>query len=102
MTRTPGFGWAFFSRLLKESIMTIENSELNSGEGLRNSNEGLKGGTGDGNRLVIADLARGFTTLPDPDEAPSYLPQNNDDGENYVGNMFDRGGFLKRPQGWER
>ena len=82
--------------------MTIENSELNTSGALRSSNAGLTGGTGDGNKLLVADLAKGFTALPDPADAPAWLPQNADDGETYIGNPLDRGGFVTRPEGWER
>jgi hypothetical protein len=43
--------------------MPIETSDLNDSPALRSSNEGLTGGTGDGNRFVVEDLARGFVPL---------------------------------------
>lgn len=82
--------------------MTIENSDLNNSADLPASNDGLTGGSGDGNRLLLADLAQGYTRLDPPPLVPSWLPQNVDDGENYVGTPLDRGGFLTRPEGWER
>lgn len=80
----------------------IENSELNTSGPLKSSDAGLTGGSGDGNDPSLADLAKGYTALPDPEAVPHWLPQNADDGENYVGNPLDRGGFAGRPEGWER
>lgn len=61
--------------------MPIENSDLNDSPALKASNEGLKGGTGDGNRFLIADLERGFVRIDaEPQLAPfdlhdmPYLP----------------------------
>lgn len=82
--------------------MPIENSELNTSGALPASNAGLTGASGDGNDPSLHDLAQGYSVLPKPDSAPSWLPQNADDGENYVGNPFTRGGFAGRPEGSER
>lgn len=83
--------------------MTIENSELNKSGPLKASTASLTGGSGSGNDLSLADLARGFSKEPDPEQVPHWLPQNADDGENYVGDTFgDRGGFAHRPKGIER
>lgn len=82
--------------------MTVENSELNTSGALPSSNTGLSGGSGDGNSLLLADLAQGYTKPGAPAPVPSWMPQNVDDGENYVGDPLNRGGFLTRPEGWER
>jgi hypothetical protein len=83
--------------------MTIENSELNKSGPLKSSNASLTGGSGTGNDLSLADLARGFSKEPDPETVPHWLPQNADDGENYVGDIFaERPGFAHRPRGNER
>lgn len=83
--------------------MTIENSELNTSGPLKSSNAGLTGGSGDGNRLVVADLARGYTVYGGPADVPAWLPQNSDNGDTYVGDTFDPPqGFAERPAGWER
>lgn len=82
--------------------MSIENSDLNSGPGLPSSDASLTGGSGDGNSLALADLAKGYVVDPPPPTVPNWLPQNANDGENYVGNPIDRGGFAGRPQGFER
>jgi hypothetical protein len=87
---------------LKEVTMTIENSDLNTSGALKSSNDGLTGGTGDGNDPSVADLARGFSAVTAPQAAPTWLPQNANDGENYVGDPYDRGGFAGRPMGRER
>jgi hypothetical protein len=83
--------------------MTIENSTLNDSAALPNSNASLTGGSGDGNSLSLADLAKGYSSLPAPERIPHWLPQNADDGENYVGDPFgERGGAAGRPHGNER
>lgn len=82
--------------------MTVENSELNTSDALPSSNTSLSGGSGNGNNLLLADLARGYTQPDPPAPVPSWLPQNVDDGENYIGDPLNRGGFLTRPEGWER
>lgn len=83
--------------------MSIENSDLNDGPNLKSSNAGLTGGSGDGNRFVIADLEQGYVKLDGPVRVPHFLPQNDDSGENYIGDPFNPpGGFLGRPEGWER
>jgi hypothetical protein len=83
--------------------MTIEKSELNSSGPLPSSNASLTGASGDGNSPAQGDLAKGFTKLADPEKVPHWLPQNADDGENYVGDVFaERGGFAGRPRGSER
>lgn len=82
--------------------MTIENAELNTSAALPDSDTGYSGGSGSGNDPSMAVLKAGFAKLPDPEVAPRYLPQNADDGENYVGNPLDRGGFCSRAEGWER
>lgn len=46
--------------------MAIENSELNDSPALKQSNESLKGGSGDGNTFVIADLERGYVNVGVP------------------------------------
>jgi hypothetical protein len=46
--------------------MAIENSELNTSPALPASNENLKGGSGDGNSIALADLERGFLREPPP------------------------------------
>lgn len=47
--------------------MAIENSELNDSPPLKASNEGLKGGSGDGNRFTIVQLEHGFLPVePSP------------------------------------
>lgn len=43
--------------------MTIETSELNASPALPASNDSLKGGSGDGNSFVLADLQRGYTDV---------------------------------------
>lgn len=82
--------------------MTIENAELNTSAALPDSDTSYSGASGDGNAPSMATLKAGFARLPAPEVAPRYLPQNTDDGENYVGNPLERGGFLTRPEGWER
>lgn len=82
--------------------MTIENSTLNDSAALPVSDASYSGASGDGNSPSLTTLKTGFAKTPDPEAAPSYLPQNADDGENYVGNRQERGGFLTRPEGWER
>jgi hypothetical protein len=83
--------------------MTIENSTLNDSAPLSNSNDSLTGGSGDGNSLSLADLARGYSSVSPPPPIPHWLPQNADDGENYVGDPFgERGGVVGRPRGSER
>jgi len=83
--------------------MSIENSDLNTSGPLASSNDGLTGGTGTGNDPSVSDLARGYSTQPAPESIPHWLPQNADDGENYVGDVFgERGGFAGRPRGSER
>lgn len=83
--------------------MTIENSELNKSGPLKSSNDGLSGASGTGNDPSLADLAKGFSDVPAPEKVPHWLPQNADDGENYVGDTFgERGGFAGRPRGSER
>jgi hypothetical protein len=83
--------------------MTIENSELNRSGPLKSSNDGLTGGTGTGNDPSVSDLGKGFSTVAAPEKVPHWLPQNADDGENYVGDIFgERGGFAGRPRGSER
>ena len=83
--------------------MTIENSALNTSGALKSSNESLTGASGDGNDPSQADLTKGFSNVAAPEKIPHWLPQNADDGENYVGDVFgDRGGFAGRPRGSER
>jgi hypothetical protein len=82
--------------------MTIENSDLNTSGALPASNGSLTGASGDGNDPSLADLAKGFSTVPAPEAVPTWMPQNANDGENYVGDPFDRGGFAGRPMGRER
>lgn len=82
--------------------MTIENAELNTSAVLRDSDTSYQGGSGNGNDPSMATLKAGYAKLPAPDVPPRYLPQNTDDGENYIGNPLDRGGFASRPEGWER
>lgn len=82
--------------------MTIENSTLNDSAALPASDTSYSGASGTGNSPSLATLKAGFAKLPDPEAVPHYLPQNADDGENYVGNPLERGGFLTRPEGWER
>jgi hypothetical protein len=86
----------------QEVGMTIENSTLNDSAALPSSDIGYSGASGDGNDPSMAALKAGFAKLPDPETPANYLPQNANDGENYVGSPFERGGFLTRPQGWER
>lgn len=82
--------------------MTIENAELNNSAALRDSNASYTGASGTGNDPSMAALKAGYLKVDDPEVPPRYLPQNTDDGENYVGNPLERGGFLTRPEGWER
>ena len=82
--------------------MTIENSELNTSDALPDSDTSYTGASGTGNDPSMAALKAGFAKVDDPEVAPRYLPQNTDDSENYVGNPLERGGFLTRPEGWER
>lgn len=83
--------------------MTIENSELNKSGALKSSNEGLTGGSGDGNNPSVSDLAKGFSDVPAPEKSPGWMPQNACDGTNYVGDTFgERGGFAGRPTGNQR
>ena len=82
--------------------MTIENAELNTSAALHDSDASYTGASGTGNDPSMATLKKGFAKLADPETPPHYLPQNTDDGENYVGNPLERGGFLTRPEGWER
>lgn len=82
--------------------MTIENAELNTSAALTESSVSYSGASGDGNEPSMATLKAGFAKIDKPEVAPRYLPQNTDDGENYVGNPLERGGFLARPEGWER
>jgi hypothetical protein len=78
--------------------MTVENSELNTSGPLPGSNAGLTGGTGDGNRLLVADLARGYTDVGGQHMVlPSFWLQ---EGMSAVPD--ERSGFLTRPAGWER
>lgn len=72
--------------------MTVENSELNTSGPLRSSNVGLTGGSGDGNRLLVTDLARGYSSISERPAMPDWL-QLSDATEH---------GFLTRPEGWER
>lgn len=81
----------------------IENSKLNTSGPLPDGTEAsMSGGSGDGNSPSMAALRRGFLATPDPETPPRWLPQNADDGENYVGDGMVDGGFLTRPEGWER
>jgi hypothetical protein len=83
--------------------MTIENSELNKSGALPSSNANKTGASGDGNDPSLADLTQGFSKQAAPEKIPHWLPQNADDGENYVGDTFgERGGFAGRPRGSER
>lgn len=70
--------------------MTIENSTLNEGRALRESNASYSGASGDG-CPNMADLKRGFSELADPQHAHTPFAE-----------AVERGGFLSRPQGWER
>jgi hypothetical protein len=70
--------------------LTIENSTLNDSRALRESNASYSGASGDG-CPDVATLKRGFAELPDP--APTFTP---------FAEALDKGGFLTRPQGWER
>jgi hypothetical protein len=70
--------------------MTIENSTLNEGPALRESNAAYTGASGDG-CPDVATLKRGFAELADPQPQLTYF-----------GEGVNRGGFLTRPQGWER
>lgn len=81
--------------------MTIENSTLNDGAALPSSDTSYSGASGDGCPDQVT-LKRGFAKLPDPEAVPHYLPQNSDNGDTYVGDPMERGGFLTRPEGWER
>jgi hypothetical protein len=81
--------------------MTIENSTLNTSAALPASDASYTGGSG-GNDPSLATLKAGFAKLADPETPMHWLPQNADNGENYVGNPRERGGFCDRPQGWER
>jgi hypothetical protein len=82
--------------------MTIENAELNTSATLKESDTSYSGGSGDGNDPSLTALKAGYAKVADPAKVPHYLPQNTDDGENYVGDPFERGGFCDRPQGWQR
>lgn len=74
----------------------MKTIDLNDSPALPESSESISGGTnGAVDGASTADLQRGFTKIPAPE-------QTNDSGENSVGNPYDRGGFLNRPQGWER
>jgi hypothetical protein len=49
----------------------------------------------------VRALRRGYTKLGEgARDGPGE--RQDDDGTNYVGDPHDRGGFLGRPQGWER
>lgn len=82
--------------------MTIENSTLNDSAALPESTASYGDPSGTGNDPSMATLKAGFKRLAEPEVAPRYLPQNADDGENYIGAPLERGGFLTRPEGWER
>lgn len=79
--------------------MTVEYSELNNSPDLPASNVSLTGGSGDGNRLLVSDLARGYTSTDDQHVVlPSFWLQ-----EGLAPSLpAERGGFLTRPAGWER
>lgn len=77
--------------------MPVENSELNTSGALRSSNAGLTGGTGTGNKLLVSDLAQGFTHEADPTDPFWRLP-----GDEAAMVMPTDGGFAGRPHGWER
>ena len=81
---------------------TVENSVLNTDGMLPDSDAGLTGASGDGNDPSLASLKQGFISDAPPPAIPPWLPQNADDGENYIGNPLTRGGFAGRPEGWER
>ena len=55
--------------------MSIENSDLNDSPALKQSNESLKGGSGDGNRFTIGELERGYLPVErEPALSISDLP----------------------------
>ena len=80
----------------------VENSVLNDGKMLPSSNESLVGGSGDGNDPSLASLEQVFVSESPLPVVPPWLPQNADDGENYIGDPLTRGGFAGRPEGWQR
>lgn len=65
-----------------------------------NLSDATGGSMGD---LSTKDVRQGFSTMGVPN-TQTVLPVDNEDdsGENYVGNPTERGGFLSRPEGWER
>jgi hypothetical protein len=80
--------------------MRDRNLDLNTSGDLPESSESLEGGT-NGAAAPLRTLRKGFTPVnEDADPEKSY--RVDDGGTNSVGDPIDRGGFLKRPQGWER
>lgn len=74
---------------------------LNDSPVLPTSDASLEGGT-NGATVPVGDLRKGFTDLQDKPDSPSVMQREDSDGSTYVGDPLTRGGFLKRPEGWER
>lgn len=72
--------------------MTIENSALNHGAALKQSDASTSGASGDGNNPSRATLQRGYSTEPLPERTFGLDPGYG---------LGDQVG-IGRPHGWER
>lgn len=72
--------------------MTIENSDLNDGAGLKQSDASYTGASGDGNTPPRDALERGYSSEPLPDQTFGLDP----------GYGLGRQVGIGRPHGWER
>lgn len=75
--------------------MAVENSALNDSAALPESNDSMTGGSnGAMADTTMADLKAGYSDPDKPDE-----PDNDFDD---VAMSEKRGGFVGRPEGWDR
>jgi hypothetical protein len=77
------------------------NIDLNESDNLPASDDSLEGGT-NGATAPVRALRRGYAKFDALDGVDAPARREDDDGTNYVGDPYERGGFLTRPQGWER
>ena len=77
--------------------MRDRNLDLNKSTNLPSSDAGIEGGT-NGAAAPVRALRRGYTTIP-CDHSESDILGHGDTTESAP---TERGGFLNRPQGWER
>lgn len=79
------------------------NIDLNTSGNLPASDASYEGAT-NGAAMSQGALRRGYTVLDKSHDDLQGLdaPRQDVDGSTYVGDPYERGGFLNRPQGWER